>query len=92
MKREAFIDELEEAVAARTPLRLIAGLLRRFRDAGITRDEVQVALEAMRERVTDEATEDRILEVLDVVSGFCSPELDVWDGADPAEPRHPAGD
>jgi hypothetical protein len=36
-------------------------------------------LEAFRVESPDEAVEDRILEVMDVVAGFCSPRLRVWE-------------
>jgi hypothetical protein len=79
MSRETLVDELEEAIASGTGLRPVVAALRRLRDLGATRDEVQGALDAMRDRTHDEATEDRILEAMDVVSGFCSRENNVWD-------------
>jgi hypothetical protein len=33
----------------------------------------------LRQRTTDEAVEDRILEVADFVAGFCSPHMKIWD-------------
>lgn len=78
MKREALIDELEAMIDPRTPLSPVVATLRKYRGLGISRDEVVDALEAMRGRTTDEAIEDRILEVLDIATGFCSREQDVW--------------
>jgi hypothetical protein len=79
MTREHLSEDLEKAISARLPLRQIVSNLREYRRAGITRDEVRFALESLRGRVRDEATEDRILEVMDIVTGFCPQEITVWD-------------
>ena len=70
--------ELEEMVKGPS-LREDVSTLREFRRQGITRHEVQLALEALRDQASDEAAEDRILEIMDIVSGFCSRENTVWD-------------
>jgi hypothetical protein len=72
-------DELEAEILAGRPLNQIVETLRGFRDAGVSRDEVSQPLESLRARTTDEATEDRILEVMDLVSGFCRADPTVWD-------------
>lgn len=71
--------ELEEVISSGITLRQIVSTLREYRRQGITRDEVRHALEALRDQVPDEAVEDRILEILDIVSGFCSRENTVWE-------------
>jgi hypothetical protein len=53
--------------------------LREYRRQGFTRDEVQLALQALRDQARDEAVEDRVHEVMDIVSGFCSREHTVWE-------------
>jgi hypothetical protein len=72
-------DELEAEILAGRPLNQIVETLRGFRDVGVSRDEVSQALESLRARTTDETTEDRILEVMDLVSGFCRADPTVWD-------------
>jgi hypothetical protein len=79
MTSENLSKELEEAITAGLPLRQIVSTLREYRRQGITRDDVQLALQALRDRARDEAVEDRILEVMDIVSGFCSRENTVWE-------------
>lgn len=79
MTRELLTEELEKVISAGLPLREIVSNLRGYRRAGITRHEVQLALESLRARVQDDATEDRILEVMDIVTGFCPQEITVWD-------------
>ena len=79
MTSEHLSQELEAAISAGLPLPQIVSTLREYRRSGVTRHEVQLALESLRARARDEATEDRILEVLDIVTGFCPPEKTVWD-------------
>jgi hypothetical protein len=57
----------------------IVALLRGYKARGVTRDEVYSFLEALHSTATDEATDDRILEVADFVAGFCSPHTRVWE-------------
>ena len=72
-------EALGEAILTGVPLQEILSTLRAYRQLGVTRPEVQATLEALRDRTRDEAVEDRILEVMDVVSGFCSRDQSVWD-------------
>ena len=52
-------------------------LLFRYKDAGFDSDFVYKLLESMRNEVNEDM-EDRILEVMDIVAGFCSPNMKVW--------------
>ncbi len=61
------------------PLEDVVSLLRQYKSFGVERDEVYSFLTSLRNRVTDEALEDRVLEVADFVSGFCSPHMKVWE-------------
>ena len=71
--------ELATAIQAGKPLEEIVARLRQLKQHGITQDEMYSALESLRQRATDEAMEDRILEVADFVAGFCSPHMKIWD-------------
>jgi hypothetical protein len=79
MTAEQLSERLRALIMAGPPLRQIVSMLREYRREGITRTEVQRALDALRDEAEDEVTEDRILEVMDVVSGFCARENTVWD-------------
>ncbi len=74
-----FAEELSERISNGASLREIAASLRDLKRSGISREDVRLVLEASRQRARDEAEEDRILEVMDLVSGFCPRELTVWD-------------
>ncbi|KAB2899945.1 MAG: hypothetical protein F9K40_09790 [Kofleriaceae bacterium] len=52
-------------------------VLRQFRDRGLSASAAYAALERMRVGA-DEPTEDRILDLLDIASGYCGPGLRVW--------------
>jgi hypothetical protein len=70
--------ELEVSFAAGAPLEQIWEKLRHFKAQGIGKQEVLKVLEDLRQEATDEAAEDRILEVMDYVYGFCSPAMTIW--------------
>ncbi len=38
-----------------------------------------MALETLRSETTNETVEDKIFEIMDLVSGFCSRENTIWD-------------
>jgi hypothetical protein len=79
MTSEHLLEEFEEAIASKVSLPEIVSTLREFRRCGVSRHEAQLALETLRRQIQDEAKEDRILEIMDIVSGFCSRENSVWD-------------
>ncbi len=79
MTGEKLLAGLQGVISAPVSLSQIVSTLREYQHQGVARHEVQSALEGLRERAHDEATEDRILEVMDIVSGFCPREMTVWD-------------
>jgi hypothetical protein len=72
-------NELKAAIISNLPLGDVVGLLRRLKDRGIEQASVYSFLEHLRQAISDEETDDRILEVADFVAGFCSPHMKVWD-------------
>jgi hypothetical protein len=79
MTSEHLLEELDGVISARVPLREVVSTMREYRRQGVTRHDVQSALESLRKAAQDEATEDRILEIMDIVSGFSPREMTVWD-------------
>jgi hypothetical protein len=55
-------------------------MLRRYKEQGVSQGEVYAFLTTMHRAASDEATDDRILEVADFVAGFCASHMKVWDG------------
>lgn len=78
MTTDAVFEGLQEAISSGMPFAQIVATLREYRDRGVKRDEVYTALESLRAKAPDEPTEDRILEVMDIVSGWCPTESTVW--------------
>jgi hypothetical protein len=79
MTGDQLLQKLQRLIVSPVSLPQIAFTLREYRHQGVARQEVQSALEGLRQSAPDEATEDRILEVMDLVSGFCPREMTVWD-------------
>jgi hypothetical protein len=73
-----FEIELRKALNDRAKLVDVVEVLRAARAEGLTQAEAMRILESLRVESPDEAVEDWILEVMDVVVGFCSPRLRVW--------------
>jgi hypothetical protein len=78
------IDDFKKAILAAVSrgasLSEFTQILRQYRDLGLTKQLAHETLEGMRAGV-DEQTEDRVLEVLDIVWGFCNARLRVWEEA-----------
>lgn len=77
---EELRQELEGAIRAGKSLDEIVAMLRCYKASGVTQGKVYSLLEELRQEASDEAMEDRILEVSDFVAGFCSPHMKIWDG------------
>lgn len=52
--------------------------LRTLKCKGITQNEVRVLLNTFRNNTDEEAVHDHILELLDLVEGYCQPQYKVW--------------
>lgn len=71
-------EELERAFVSHASLDDIWHLLRRLKDGGMGKDEMVSVLTALRAKAPNEDVEDRILEAMDFVVGFCSPQSKVF--------------
>ncbi len=60
------------------PLQDLVAEMRDLRDAGISSQEVLSLLEDLRSRCPVSHGEDRILELMDYVTGFCSADQIIW--------------
>ena len=72
------LEDLRARLAKDAPYEDFVGVLERFRDEGGTRATAERALETLRAEGLGGAAEDRVLELLDVVCGFCAPERSIW--------------
>jgi hypothetical protein len=69
---------LATQLAGSPSLQDLRGTLVAFKNTGGTQADAQAVLEALRDAATDERQEDRILELLDFVTGFAPAEMRVW--------------
>ncbi len=79
MSASRIAAEIQALIAQHADHAAIRRKLVGYRDAGLSQAETLTVLESLRAAATDEATDDRILEVMDLVEGFCSPETTVWE-------------
>lgn len=71
-------SELKRLVLAGSSIQEVLLKLRTLKGQGVTRADVQECLESLRAESEDDAIDDRILEILDFVTGFCRVEDSVW--------------
>jgi len=84
---EKMIDTLDRhliaAIKDEADLSSIRAILLKYKNSGIPSEHIgellSEFLEQVRESVLLVELEDKVLEVLDIVTGFCSPSLKVWD-------------
>lgn len=77
--------DLLAALDARAGLLTLRAILLRYQASGVTAEQVAGLLQELRasaqDGAQDEAREDAILDALDMVTGWCTPQLRVWDEA-----------
>lgn len=71
-------SDLFAALDARAGLLTLHAILLRYKASGVTAEQVESLLQELRGATQDEALEDVILDALDMVTGWCGPQLRVW--------------
>jgi len=71
--------DLLAALDARADLLALRAMLLRDHASGVTSAQVAALLQELRAATQDEALEDTILDALDMVTGWCAPQLQVWE-------------
>lgn len=79
MKTIDVFPEIEALVNGPSSLAEVVEGLRQLKASGVERAEALQALQRLREHTVNESAEDRVLEVMDFVAGFCSPHMTIWD-------------
>lgn len=72
-------NELLAALDARAGLLTLRAILLRYHASGVTAAQVAALLHELRPATQEGPLEDVILDALDMVTGWCSPQLRVWD-------------
>ena len=70
--------DLLAALDARAGLLTLHAIMLRYKASGVTAEQVESLLQELRGATQDEALEDAILDALDMVTGWCAPQLRVW--------------
>ena len=70
--------KLEIALENRLELLELRSLLTEFRDSGGEKEEALNILEELRTSLTEKDREDDVLDLMDFVVGFCSPQQAIW--------------
>ncbi|QKY04265.1 hypothetical protein G3257_19725 [Janthinobacterium lividum] len=73
--------DLLAALDARAELLTLRAILLRYKASGVTAAQVAALLQELRSATQEGPLEDVILDALDMVTGWCTPQLRVWDGA-----------
>ncbi len=71
--------DLLAALDARAGLLALRAILLRYHASGVTAAQVAAFLQERRTVTQDEALENTILDALDMVTGWCAPQLRVWE-------------
>lgn len=71
--------DLLAALDARAGLLTLRAILLRYRASGVTAAQVAALLQELRPVTQEGPLEDAILDALDMVTGWCAPQLRVWD-------------
>lgn len=71
--------DLLAALNARAGLLELRAILLRYHASGVTAAQVAALLQELRAATQEGPLEDVILDALDMVTGWCAPQLRVWD-------------
>jgi len=73
-----FKDNIYTALQSYISLEVLVKILWSFKESGGEQAEAYSILEEIREEITEEPLEDRLLEVMDFASGFCPIDKRIW--------------
>jgi hypothetical protein len=72
-------SELTGALKKQASLQMLREIVYHYKQHGGTQQAAYVTLEKIRHEQIEESNEDRILELMDFVAGFCAPDQRIWD-------------
>ena len=72
-------DEIKEALKKQASLQMLREIVCQYKQYGGTQQAAYMTLEKIRDEQMEEPDEDRILELMDFVAGFCVQEQRIWD-------------
>ena len=72
-------NEIKVALKKQASLQMLREIVCQYKQNGGTQYTAYVTLEKIRAEQMEEPDEDRILELMDFVAGFCSQDQKIWD-------------
>ena len=72
-------DQIKRALQKQASLQMLRELVCQYKQAGGTQQAAYETLEKIRRERMEESDEDRILELMDFVAGFCAQDQKIWD-------------
>lgn len=78
--RDSFSNAIESSIRSGGSLDSLVSIARDFKKAGLTQAEAYSSLEILRQTVGPDEI-DLLLDLMDIVSGFCVEAHRIWDGA-----------
>lgn len=70
--------ELRSLISRQAPRQQVLEFLRQLKASGISQAETEARLTILRCEAPDEATEDYVLELLDVITNWCPSAQSIW--------------
>lgn len=71
--------DIKEALQKQASLQMLREIVGQYKQNGGTQPAAYAILEKIRHEQTEESEEDRILELMDFVAGFCAHNQRIWD-------------
>ena len=72
-------DAINGALKKQASLQMLREIVCQYKQNGGTQHAAYVTLEKIRDEQMEEPDEDRILELMDFVAGFCAQDQRIWD-------------
>jgi hypothetical protein len=72
-------DQIKRALQKQASLQMLREIVCQYKQNGGIQQEAYETLEKIRREQMEEPDEDRILELMDFVAGFCAQDQKIWD-------------
>lgn len=70
--------KLNELLERRVPLEDVTNILKQFKNQNVKQDDILTYLKSQRKVAASEEIDDWVLEIMDIVVGFCNEKYKVW--------------
>ena len=72
-------DQIKRALQKQVSLQMLREIVCQYKQSGGTQQAAYETLEKIQREQMEEPDEDRILELMDFVTGFCAQDQKIWD-------------